>query len=39
MRKYIEPECTAKFTIIKPAQEFLKFDSVPVVTITLMAEK
>lgn len=39
MRKYIEPECNCKFTIIKPAREFLKFDNVPVVTITLMAEK
>lgn len=39
VRAYIEPECNCKFTIIKPAKEFLKYDNVPVVTITLMAHK
>ena len=39
MRQYIEPEAKMMFTIVKPAQEFLKFDNVPVVAITLLAWK
>lgn len=39
MRKFIEPECNCKFTVIKPAQEILMYGTVPVVKITLMALK
>lgn len=39
VRRYIEPECECKFTIIKPAEEILKFDKVPCVKIQLMADK
>jgi hypothetical protein len=38
MRKYIEPECTCKFVVIKPVQEVLIY-WLPYVTVTLMAEK
>jgi predicted SAM-dependent methyltransferase len=39
MRRYIQPECTCMFNVIKPAETVLKFDNVPCVKITLMAEK
>jgi hypothetical protein len=38
MRKYIEPECTCKFVVIKPVQEVLIY-GLPYVTVTLMADK
>lgn len=38
MRKYIEPECICKFTVIKPAIEILQ-RGIPYTKITVMAEK
>jgi len=39
MRIFIEPDFKGMFTIVKPAEEFLRFDDVPVCRITLMARK
>jgi len=39
IRKYIEPECNCKFTLLKEPQEILMHDNLPYVKVTLMAEK